>query len=60
MDSISVAEGRTERMIRAFMEGVEAELLEIRGRGLTVTERVEYEAEAVAIYSEMTMEEVIR
>lgn len=57
MDSTSVAEGRTERMIRAFMEGVEAELLEIRGRGLTATEREEYEVEATAIYGEA---EVIR
>ena len=52
MDSKSVAETRTEGEIAAFMAGVEAELIEIRGRGMTISERAEYRAEAVAIYGE--------
>lgn len=48
----SVEETRAERLIRAFMAGAEAELLEVRGRGLSISGRAEYEAEAVAIYGE--------
>lgn len=40
-------------LIRAFMAGAEAELRrEIRGHGITATERTEYEAEVAAIYGE--------
>lgn len=52
MTKISVEEARTERLVAAFMAGVEAELLEIRGRGLSEAERAEYEREAIALYGE--------
>ncbi len=52
MDTMIVAESRTERMIRAFMEGAESGMVEVRGYGLTAEEREEARREAVALYGE--------
>lgn len=48
----SVAESRTERLVRAYMEGAESGMVDVRGYGLTAIERVEMEAEAAALYGE--------
>ena len=47
MDSKSVAQ---ERLIAAFIEGADAMKIELRGYGLTETERAEIKAEALTIY----------
>ncbi len=46
----SVAESRAERLVRAYLEGAESGMVDIRGYGLTVEERAEMEAEAIALY----------
>ena len=40
-----------ERLVAAFMRGADEEMIEIRGYGLTKTERAETETEAHKIYS---------
>jgi hypothetical protein len=47
-----VAETLSERMIRAYMEGAESGMVEVRGSGLTATEREEAELTARALYGE--------
>ena len=46
MDEFSLA----DREMAAFMAGAEAEMVELRGYGLTADERAETLEEAVAIY----------
>ena len=53
--SVAKEQARRERLIEAFMRGAEEEMIEIRGYGLRPEERVEFEAEAAAIYGENTM-----
>jgi hypothetical protein len=46
----SVAESRAERLVRAYMEGAESGMVEVRGYGLTAEEREAAEAQAQALY----------
>jgi hypothetical protein len=46
----SVAESRAECLVRAFLEGAESGMVEVRGYGLTAEEREATEREAVALY----------
>ncbi|MDQ3703976.1 MAG: hypothetical protein M3437_01925 [Chloroflexota bacterium] len=39
-----------ERQIRAFVRGANLEMIEVRGYGLTETERAEIEQDAIEIY----------
>lgn len=52
MDTVkdTVTDRRAKRMIAAYMEGAESGMLEVRGYGLTSTEREEAEKMAVAFY----------
>lgn len=52
MDSVSVAESRAERMIAACMKGAESGMIEVRGDGLTASEREEAERTARDLYGE--------
>lgn len=52
MDKSTIAETTTERMIRSFMEGAESGMVEVRGYGLTASEREDAEREARALYGE--------
>jgi alpha-D-ribose 1-methylphosphonate 5-triphosphate synthase subunit PhnI len=45
-----VAETLSERMIRSFMEGAESGMVEVRGYGLTASEREEAKLMARALY----------
>lgn len=48
----SVAESRAERLVRAYMEGAESGMVEVRGYGLTAEEREAAETQARALYGE--------
>lgn len=48
--TIAHAESLSERMIAAFMEGAEAEMIALRGYGLTAEERENAEREAISLY----------
>ncbi len=52
MDTMIVAETLSERMIRAYMDGAESGMIEVRGYGLTATEREEAELTAHSLYGE--------
>ena len=51
MIQISVAQTIEERQIQAFVRGADEEMIEVRGYGLTETERAETEANAREIYT---------
>ncbi len=50
MIETSVAQTIKDRQIEAFVRGADEAMIEARGYGLTDSERVETEAEAVTIY----------
>lgn len=52
MDTTIVAESLSERMIRAYMEGAESGMVEVRGYGLTPDEREAAERKALSLYGE--------
>lgn len=49
---MSVASTLSERLIRAYMDGAESGMVEVRGYGLTASEREEAELTARALYGE--------
>lgn len=49
----SVTDRRAERLIRAYMEGAESGMVEVRGYGLTASEREEAELTARALYGDV-------
>lgn len=50
MDTMIVAETLSERLIRSYMEGAESGMVEVRGYGLTASERADAEREAISLY----------
>lgn len=52
MDTAIVAETLSERLVPSYLEGAESGMVEVRGYGLTATEREEAELTAHALYSE--------
>lgn len=59
MESVeqTAAQSRAQRMIRAYMEGAERGMVEIRGYGLTENERLEAGALAARLYGETLLYE---
>ncbi len=51
MIETSVAQSIEERQIQAFVRGAELKMIEVRGYGLTDSERIEIEQDAIELFT---------